>query len=342
MLRRLLVILSMSTLGCAEDVADKYEYCVPEVPADLPHYVKPLDHVRGYERPATEKTDIDLHKRYLLAHKAGFRDAAQQWELDGRFDYRCACDIMGRDATWESLRGFWDGYQSFKTLACQRRLACGLTPFVLAMPAPIPAEPAVLDSNDVILTLEWQGIDPRDQHAAAYATASREEELKQWQKQESTAAAVPVALITNREAEALWGRLGCFDLLVRDGDPPCHIRGSGWVVRIASRDKRFYVDLGASDEAASMLEELRSELTDANRGPVDTVIDYLRQRMNSPTRRPPRIPYLRNRVEAGDGLGEASGSTGPGGSVHQEQGRSPTAKLPGPQRDGPRVFVFHD
>ena len=162
--------------------------------------------------------------------------AAEQWERNARFDCRCVRDNAELDLPcWESLRGYWDGYQLFKTLICQRQSTPGLTPFVLAPPAPMPSEPIGFDPSDLILAMEWLGVNPLEKWAAAYATDGRKEELTQWQKQQPASGNYPIALITAEEATSVWGALHGSDMLLRVGDPPYWIGGIGWQMRSRQR-----------------------------------------------------------------------------------------------------------
>ena len=185
LVRDLLILLSVLVCSCQKDFATKYGYREPQVPSDIPHYKQPVVGARGYDTPDPGETIIDLHKRYLYTHKRAFCEAAEQWERDGRFDYRSFRDVVSMDFTWEGKRGPVDSYQLFKRQICQKEASSGVTPFILAMSVDITTEPPAWDSQDVIFVMEWNRTTSSDPHnVAAYATASRENELKQWQRQQ--------------------------------------------------------------------------------------------------------------------------------------------------------------
>ncbi|MHB8865469.1 MAG: hypothetical protein ACYC6N_24070 [Pirellulaceae bacterium] len=109
-----LLCLFVSVCGCARDYARQYGYTEPQVPDDIPHYINADPKVRGIDQPDTDDNRIDLHRRYLVAHRAGFCEAAQQWEESGRFTYSSFADINEFDASTDAKRGYWDGYCVFK------------------------------------------------------------------------------------------------------------------------------------------------------------------------------------------------------------------------------------
>ena len=275
--RNLLILLSVLVCSCQKDFATKYGYRDPQVPSDIPHYKQPVVGARGYDTPDPGETIIDLHKRYLYTHKRAFCEAAEQWERDGRFDYRSFRDVVSMDFTWEGKRGFWDGYQLFKRQICQKEASSGVTSFILAMSVDITTEPPAWDSQDVIFVMEWNRTTSSDPHnVAAYATASRENELKQWQRQQPDDCMSPITLITSKEAVSVWTAIGQLGLVLRVGPPPWHLDGDGLVLKIATGCQEYDMDLGASEETARVLAVVRDALGDEHRDPIDGVIKSLR------------------------------------------------------------------
>jgi hypothetical protein len=110
-MRCLALVLIIVAGGCSQDLAIKYGYRDPQVPADIPRF--PASHrARGLSRP--DGSPKDLHQEYLVAYKEGFREAARQFEEDGAFKFDSIEAIEVFDATRIAVRGYWDGYTGFR------------------------------------------------------------------------------------------------------------------------------------------------------------------------------------------------------------------------------------
>ena len=111
------VLLLFVFPGCGGDESSlirKYGYTVPSIPGDIPQYVPTDPRLRGLEPREPGQKDIDLHLRYLTHHKAGFCDAAREWQACGQLMYKSFEDINTLDTSMEGKRGYWDGYTWFR------------------------------------------------------------------------------------------------------------------------------------------------------------------------------------------------------------------------------------
>jgi hypothetical protein len=112
-MRWYLSFLIVAAAGCRQDVAQEYGYIEPKVPSDIAHFV-PSVRARGYDAFDARGGQIDQYEMYLRGHRAGFEEAARQFETNGRCDFHTIEDLPPLDDTAIAIRGYWDGYVAFK------------------------------------------------------------------------------------------------------------------------------------------------------------------------------------------------------------------------------------
>jgi hypothetical protein len=231
--------------------------------------------------PDYENGYLNLHDYYLGWHKSGFVTAAEQWDSEGRFDYRYEWDAQ-IDGFGEERRGFWDGYMAFKKLMCQQKVRPGLTPFILSLPTLQWFEPSPIerDASTTLVVFEWHDREATDARAA-YTTGERQEDLVEWQTHNASGSRPSIEVISPEEACDMATRLVCYNLIVRNGEPSPPVGGSGWTMQFSLPKSKYYMDLGASDECQVVLNKIRHSLDDDHLAPVDYVLKQVASRKTS-------------------------------------------------------------